>query len=303
MINRFSYKKVTWLDIVSPTGEEIREMVDETGIPAAFLSDLTTMTPRTETLTQKGAIKITLDFPIVKRTDINHPHEVKMIATKEHLITIRFEDMEAFHSFAKEFEVVASIDNGNKQPNGEQVLVVLLGHLYGALNNKLDYVESKMSDIEENIFNDREKEMLIEISRLSRRLITFKQVLKSHRSIVEELSEDIKTAFTARSKTDTTHIEQRYEHVTNRAEILAQTIEELRNTNTGLLSSKQNEIMKILTIMAFITFPLTLFTSMFGMNTTTTPIIGEQGDFWIIVSIMLVVSVGFFGFFKYKKWM
>ena len=61
--------------------------------------------------------------------------------------------------------------------------------------------------------------------------------------------------------------------------------------------------MKILTIMAFITFPLTLFASMFGMNTHTTPIVGYPGDFWIILGIMVIVSAGLFSYFKYKKWM
>ena len=65
----------------------------------------------------------------------------------------------------------------------------------------------------------------------------------------------------------------------------------------------RNEIMKILTIMAFITFPLTLFTSMFGMNTIATPIVGRTGDFWIILGIMVIVSAGLFSFFKYKRWM
>ena len=70
-----------------------------------------------------------------------------------------------------------------------------------------------------------------------------------------------------------------------------------------MLTTKQNETIKTLTIMAFITFPLTLFSSMFGMNTEGTPIIGHQYDFWIIIAVMCTVAVFFFAFFKYKKWM
>lgn len=56
------------------------------------------------------------------------------------------------------------------------------------------------------------------------------------------------------------------------------------------------------TILAFITFPLTLFTSMFGMNTKTTPLVGRDGDFWIILGAMTVISIGFFAYFRYRKW-
>jgi magnesium transporter len=84
----------------------------------------------------------------------------------------------------------------------------------------------------------------------------------------------------------------------NRASLL-----ELRDTNNSLLTTKQNEIMKIFTIMAFVTFPLSLFASLFGMNTVGTPILGNRLDFWIIVGIMFAAASVFFAFFKYKKWL
>jgi magnesium transporter len=80
-------------------------------------------------------------------------------------------------------------------------------------------------------------------------------------------------------------------------------LHELRETNNSLLSTKQNEVMKILTIMAFITFPLSLFASIFGMNTVYLPIVGNQYDFWIITGGMVIATVAFFTFFKKKKWL
>jgi LPXTG-motif cell wall-anchored protein len=55
--------------------------------------------------------------------------------------------------------------------------------------------------------------------------------------------------------------------------------------------------------MAFITFPLTLLSSLFGMNVQSAPIIGSRGDFWIIVGIMIMGAIGFFTYFKRKGWM
>ena len=78
--------------------------------------------------------------------------------------------------------------------------------------------------------------------------------------------------------------------------------DELRRTNDSLLTTKQNEIIKILTIMAYITFPLTLVTGIFGMNTRHTPVIGIDADFWIIAGFMLALTAGMFVVFKIKKW-
>jgi magnesium transporter len=69
-----------------------------------------------------------------------------------------------------------------------------------------------------------------------------------------------------------------------------------------MLSTKQNEIMKIFTILAFVTLPLSLIAAVFGMNTTFIPIVGLPNDFWIIIGIMIITSLAMFAYFKYKKW-
>jgi len=301
MIHRFEHKKLTWLDVINPTSEEVREIAQEASFPLEFTDDLTAMIPHSETLYQKGALKITLDFPIVRRTDINHPHQIKFIVTKTHLITIRFEDIEAIDRFSKEFEVICMLKNG-AQSSPPQLFLMMLNYLYDAMYLKLDYLESKMKDIEEEIFNEHEREMVFEISTVGRRLISFKQTIAAHENILILLSTGINFAFVKKYNSQLDRLTHHYRSLSRRVFALSHTLDDLRNTNMALLSTKQNETMKIFTILAFITFPLTLFTSMFGMNTVTTPILGKEGDFWIILSIMAVVSVGFFVFFKYKRW-
>jgi magnesium transporter len=83
---------------------------------------------------------------------------------------------------------------------------------------------------------------------------------------------------------------------------LTESASELRETNHALVSTKEGEVMKTLTIMAFVTFPLTLFSSLFGMNATHMPFMGRDYDFWIIVGIMVTIAISFFTYFRYKRW-
>jgi Mg2+ and Co2+ transporter CorA len=55
--------------------------------------------------------------------------------------------------------------------------------------------------------------------------------------------------------------------------------------------------------MAFVTFPLTLISSIFGMNTDTLPLVGLPGDFWMIIGIMVTLALSFFTFFRIKGWL
>lgn len=302
MIERYIQKNRTWIDINNPTIEEIREVMAEASIPSDFVNDLTVMIPHSKTVSRKGALKMTLDFPIVRRTDINHAHEIKFIVTKTHLVTIHFEEIESLHRFSKEFEVLCVLKNG-KQASTLSLFFTLLNFLYDAMYIKLDYLDTKLKDVENEIFNEHEKEMVFELSQISRRLISFKQTIASHENALVRLRTGIGEAFGKVHESSVDALEQHYRHLTRQIYTLDHTLTDLRETNFALLSTKQNETMKIFTILAFITFPLTLFTSMFGMNTTTTPILGHEDDFWIILGIMAVVSIFFFAFFKYKRWM
>jgi magnesium transporter len=303
MIERHTYKNITWVDVVSPTTDEIRVLADECTIPTEYLYDLTAPTPKTEVFSRKGFLKITLDFPIVKRTDINHPHEVKFLVTKSHLITIRFEEIETLHRFSKEYEVLCALKKGAKNNTADSLFITILGYFYDSLYLKLDYLETKLKDIEEEIFNQREEAMVFELSNISRRIIAFRQTIDAHEDALIELTKEIKIAFSANHDERLEAIVHQYKIVRRRLRALASTFYDLRKTNDSLLETKQNGFMRVFTILAFVTYPLTLFSSMFGMNTEHTPIVGAQFDFWIIAGIMVLVSTCFFAYFRHRKWL
>lgn len=308
MITRYTYKSLTWLDVANPSVEEVREFIAEAGVPVGLSNDLTVMVPHSDCHAKKGVLKLTLDWPIVRRTDISHPHEVKFLVTKTHLITIRFEEVGAIQHFAKEFEVHCLLQSGtsvkNKAKETTPVLLflALLSSLYKGLYNKLDYLQARLYDVEDDIFNEKEREMVSEISHVTRRLITFRQTITAHENALKRLRLGLTEAFGSKYAHHVDGLEHHYRHILRHSRALTSTAVDLRNTNVAMLSTKENEIMKMLTVLAFITFPLTLFTSTFGMNTVSAPIIGMKYDFWIIIGIMCVVSITLFVYFKYKKW-
>jgi magnesium transporter len=303
VIQRHSHNSITWLDVTSPTHEEIKELAKECNLPADFVGDLTTPTPKTEVFSYKQYLKITLDFPIVKRTDIKLPHEVKFIVTKKHLITIRFEEIESLDRFRKEYEVLCALQKKETKLSTIQLFFVLIGYFYDALYLKLDYLETKLRDIEEEIFNEHEQAMVFELSIVSRRIISFKQTIDAHEDALFQLAKHVEHSFGEGHDNKIISLLHQYKIIKRRLRALTSTFNDLRRTNDSLLETKQNGFMRIFTILAFVTYPLTLFSSIFGMNAESTPIIGSDYDFWIIVAIMICISVCFFTYFRYRKWL
>ena len=302
MVEHLKNKSLTWVDLQRPTASQIRDIVEECAIPPELAADWGGPVARSGVSAKDDAVKVTLDFPLLTKQGADTPYELKCIVTKGTLITVRYEDNEAFHRFKKTFEVVTTLYTTKKHTSGMHLFVALLDALYTTLQSKLDYVETKLSDIENEIFKEREKEMVFELSHLTRRMILFRHTVGVHKEILREVRTYMPPD---KGRTACEALEallEHHAHLTRRTAALFENLEELRRTNNALLTTKQSEIMKIFTILAFVTFPLTLLTSIFGMNTTTMPLVGTPGDFWIIVSAMSIATVGFFFYFKYKRW-
>lgn len=302
MIARYTHDSCTWIDLSEPTPEEVRTLMEEYDIPPQLVGDITSPVPRSGALCVDDVLKVTLDFPLSTSTERELPEEVKFLVTKEALITVRYTDIPALHQFAKEFEVTTTLQKVPQSLKSCHLFSALMHTLYTALSQKLEYIETRLADIEDEIFEGNEKEMVLEISRVSQRLILFRQSLAAHTQALAQARTYL-AAHTADATYALDELELAFVSLTEQLTNLAASIVELRETNNSLITTKQNEIMKTLTIMAFVTFPLSLLTSLFGMNTETLPIVGVAGDFWYILSGMIIATIGFFVFFKHKRWM
>jgi magnesium transporter len=73
--------------------------------------------------------------------------------------------------------------------------------------------------------------------------------------------------------------------------------------NLSTVSNRLNQVMKVLTVMSTIFLPLTVLTSMWGMNIPLPQLPGGEGaQFWWIAGIMVVLVIGMLGIFRRMDW-
>jgi magnesium transporter len=70
------------------------------------------------------------------------------------------------------------------------------------------------------------------------------------------------------------------------------------------VSTRLNQVMKVLTVIATIFMPLTVLTGMWGMNVPL-PVFpgGDAMQFWWIVALMLVTTGTMLWLFRLRRWM
>jgi magnesium transporter len=79
-------------------------------------------------------------------------------------------------------------------------------------------------------------------------------------------------------------------------------VDGLESTNESVISHRQNDVLRVLTIFSVILLPLTLISGIFGMNVEF-PGEGTHLGFWIVIALMLAAIAGMFGFFRFKRWL
>src|SRR3989344_92499 len=295
---------VTWVDVVSPTHKDVHKLMHDFNIHPLAATQLKnpTFQPTVEHYDQ--FIYIALHFPMFNHNKgVSEVVEIDFIITPTLVLTNRYTQVDALDSLLKKCSFVPNKNTSDCLDRGPFFLFYsIVNEMFRFSSKELDTIHEDIGDIEEGIFDGKEKEMVPRISHVRRDIINFLGALRPQRMVLETLlSSDQYVDRHTRPYIGS--LLQQYDRLLHLIDTKREMIEALQQTNESLLNVKINEVMKTLTIMAFVTFPLMLFSSLFGMNTVNTPIVGSRADFWIVVIIMVVVMLSFFAFFKTKKWL
>lgn len=306
MLKTYTHKKITWIDLENPTKDEVASLEEKYGIEPIVARELLspTLRPKVE-LTRNNLIYLILHFPTFSHGhgEESDDQEVDFIIGNNILITTHYETINPLHTFGKLFETNELLGKADIGNHAGYLFYYLIRELYGYLEEELDSMDAALDRIEEHIFKGDEKRMVFELSKVNRDILNFKQATRPHQEVLESLEHAGVKVFGVEFAYHLRAISGEYYKIANFLESNKETLEELRDTNDSLLNTKTNEIMKILTIMAFVTFPLSLFASIFGMNTAYLPIVGLKHDFWIIIGAMVLATIFFFWFFRHNRWL
>ena len=145
--------------------------------------------------------------------------------------------------------------------------------------------------------------MVEEISIVGRDIIDFRRSLKPQEITLESLTVQGSQLFGNEVLPFLEDLGGEYQKLWGLLENHKETLDALYETNTTLLNIKQNDIMKVLTIMAFVTFPLAILATLLVSGTAGNPLSGLPYDFWAVAGILMLAAGAILAVFKKKKWL
>jgi len=307
MITHHASKGLVWLDVSNPNDEEISGLVKRYALHPLVGEELKSSSSLAKIDFYKDYILVVLTLPVRIRNKNNTyeiaDRELDFVIGKNFLITSRFDTIEQLEYFGKVFEANSILGKEEKMEHAGHLFYYMVKRIYAGMCEDLENIKDSLVTAETRIFNGDERKMVEVLSNLSRELIDFKQTARVHEEIWSDMLSFQENALFGKDFIVYMHdIQNEFnrirELITNARELLA----DLRETNDSLLNTRQNQIIKMLTLVSFVFQPLTFIAAMFTIPAISVPIIGHGFGWYGIFLIMIIVSISTWWYFKNKKW-
>lgn len=297
------FKNVTWIDFSDPSADDVLYLQENFDIHPIAIEEFITPTYRAKATQYQNCIFLTIHVPLYDaKTRTTYPGELDIVVTKDHLITGHNKEIVELNAFFAELEGSEGKRRIYMSKSPAHLLYSILEMLLDSCFPRIDHVHEKLLNIEEQVFNGKEKEMVFEISIVKRDILNFRRTLKPQRHIIESLGQmktDLIPSDLALYFQDLTGTNIR---LWNALESNKETIESLEETNNSLLSNKLEFTMKVLTVFSAVMMPMTVYSNILAMSADI-PFGKSPHAFAIHSSIMLLMSAFTIVFFKAKKWL
>lgn len=305
-LREIKHAGLVWVNATRQGEKELRELQAKFGL--LDLDVLESLPPfqRPKIIKRPEYYFMVLHFPVFDReTKRLGFTEVDFFLSGSYLITIHDGKLMPVEHFFD--ECVNNLPSKKEYFSGTAVHI-----LFELLSRLLDSIFPILLHVNEDInFADRKifsrvsgKAMIEEILRLKTNIVTFRRTMQGHRTVLERL-----IMYSGRELDLVSYqgyinsLREFANEIWHMLESQRETINALHETNESLLNLRTNEVMRILTVISVVTFPLSLIAAWANINSPGNPLLHSSSGFAIISGILLVTMGTMLFVFKRKKWM
>ena len=167
----------------------------------------------------------------------------------------------------------------------------------------LRIINTIADDVEQKINKAMENKYLINLFTLQKSLVYYQNAVNSNGALIEKIRHNAaRFGFTQEETELLDDIVIENNQCYRQAEVYSNILASLMDARASIVSNNLNVLMKTLNIITISIMVPTLVVSIFSMNVTLPFGLREHPAFWVIMGLAAVSVVGFFFFWKYKKW-
>jgi magnesium transporter len=302
MIETIKIGRLRWLNIKSPSDEDFKELETQFHFHHLDLEDCRQINQRSKIDIYDDYYFIILLFPVFDRQNrFIKTREVKIFWGEDFLITVG----KSHYAVDQLFEEALEQENRGEDfeiGTTDALLYVILERIMNETVYLLRKVGLELELINRELFDKSPQRIIERLSVTRKNIILLNTMFKPQLRVFNKFESGVVQGFADNMEDYWGNILDYINRLWDNTEDYGELIEGLSTTFDSLQANKTNEIMKTLTLISSIVLPLTFLTGIYGMNILL-PLQDHVHAFWIIISIMVLLSVAMIIFFRRKKWM
>lgn len=302
-IETVTHGKVTWTNIEKPTPEDIEVLRRNYNFHPLDLEDCLSKIERPKIDEYEDYLFIVMHFPVYDHDKrISKPSEVDFFIGAGYLVTAHEGILKPIYQLFDDCQRYGRTRAKHMGRGASRLLYSVIDALVDYCFPILDKVDSNIHVIEEEVFTEDMRRVVQDISIVRRDIIALRRIIKPQIGIVANLEkkdrpfiqEDLDVYF----GDIVDHLNKAWDILEDHREV----VEGLSETSDSVISYRINEVMRILTIISVVLLPLSLLSSIYGMNIAL-PLAREPLVFVLIMGLMIIMAGGMLLYFKRRGWL
>jgi magnesium transporter len=301
-VRSVAHGSVRWIDITHPGDPEIEWLRRTFNFHPLHLDDTISKIQRPKIDDADDYTFIVLHFPVYsKLVRITTPSEVDIFVGKDYLITVHSGALKPLGRFFKQCQDDPGQRAAAMGRSTGYLLYLIIDMLVDYCFPILNKISVNIEQIEDEIFEEKVRRTVQEISVVRRDIIAFRRIVKPLIPVIASLERKHRPVLGEDMDEYFGDISDHLSKIWDTLEDYKEVIEGLSDTINSLTSNRINEIIKVLTIISVILLPLTLISGIYGMNIEL-PAGRNPYAFEIVIGSMILVIGGMLLFFRWRKW-
>jgi len=294
---------LSWIHLDAPTLAEVELLAERFGWHPLDLEDVLSRRQRPKVDEYPDYLFGILHFPVYdKSIQRLNAAELDFFVGNGYLVTLPgVELLPVTRLFARCHEEEELRDQLFSKGSG-YLLYHILDDLFDYCFPILDKIGHKLDSVEDDMFEVRAEDVVRDLSNVKQEIISYRKIIKPERSTLRTLERQVERFLPEDLELYFDDIVDASERIWDLLDNYKEVVEALEQTNESVISHRQNDVLRVLTVVTVILLPLTLITGIFGMNVHF-PGFESSAAFWVIAGFMLGLAVGLTAFFRIKRWL
>lgn len=187
--------------------------------------------------------------------------------------------------------------------HGSDMLVhAIMDRLVDNYQPLIDTYDKRVDALEDQVFENPPSDYLSAVLEAKRNIFNLRRILSPQRDLINNLTKSANPFIRSKHLIYFKDIHDHMLRIHGMTDVLHETLANIMHAYFSYSSHKLNEVIKHMTVLATVTMPAVIISSIYGMNFQHMPELDWKLGYPFALFLSLGVSAGMLGWMKWKKW-